>query len=689
MTPQLIIYGSESKTFFTLLPGQYLVGREPSCELCISDTEISRRHARISVKNRESEPHSTSCVVEDLGSLNGTFINGHPISSHQLQVGDRIQMGGTLMVFSLQNELPSGALVPEKEKSHAENSAERNSAEEPHGDEYHALPASDLAMQKSMRQVHQSIQDEDFREESYQGNYIPQYLEEAPTPSNRDSSLDVTMTTSSDSAKILRSISHKEGERFLAPRPQSDKPVLPETPWTHRAYGYLQLLYEMTLSVSHCMDIDRLSNELLELIFRWIDADRGCILLFDRISNRLTPRAKKVREEFAQQKMIISKTILDYVLERREGVLTSDATRDDRWNEAASVLSVGIHEAICVPLQGRYGIVGVIYLDTFSRPDALGISQNRFGDEHLKLMITIAHHTAIAIEDTRYYRGMLQAERLAAIGQTVATLSHHIKNILQGIQGGSYLIETGLNQHDENFVSKGWKIVERNQNRISSLILDMLTFSKDRKPEFVLDDINRVVKEIVDLMQSRAESANVVLTWNPDVNIPQTLFDPEAIHHAVLNLVTNAIDAVVEAMEDSEPSIPSSKTVRYVDEDAESIFSDGSHIFDGEDDDAELSKAGAPSGTDLPCGQVDVVSMLDERQKCVKIIVKDTGPGLTKEQISYIFKPFESSKGNRGTGLGLPVCKKIIREHGGTIHVEQRSPRGSRFVITLPIIQEQ
>jgi len=451
----------------------------------------------------------------------------------------------------------------------------------------------------------------------------------------------------------------------------------------------------MTLSISRCTDIDRLTAELLDLIFQWVDADRGCILLFDSSSNRLIPRAKKVRDEYKDQRLIISKSILDYVLEHREGVWTSNAQDDKRWNDAASVLSVGIHEAICVPLQGRYGIVGAIYLDTFSRSDGVTQETHRFGEEYLKLMITIAHHTAIAVEDTRYYRGMLQSERLAAIGQTVATLSHHIKNILQGIQGGSYLIQTGLETHKEMFISKGWKIVERNQNRISALILDMLTFSKERKPELVEENLNHIVQEVVDLMQDRAARANVILLWKPDEALPNSLFDPEAIHHAVLNLVTNAIDAVVEAMEEERANdeknteMDLSKTIRC--DEPESVFSDGSHIFDesGEEEESP-AEGGSGSGSDLtrPCGQIDVLTQYDAAKKVIRILVKDTGPGLTKEQAAAIFRPFESSKGNHGTGLGLPVCRKIVREHGGTIHVEQRSPHGCRFIITLPVIRE-
>src|SRR5438309_2261223 len=152
------------------------------------------------------------------------------------------------------------------------------------------------------------------------------------------------------------------------------------------------------------------------------------------------------------------------LMEKKEGVLTSDAPADDRW-KSESIAALGIREAICVPMQGRYGIVGVIYIDTYTPPDKVLLARpvNRFSEEHLKLMVAIGHQAALAVEDTSYYSAMLQAERLAAMGQTIATLSHHIKNILQGIRGGSYLIEMGLAEHDEQVVGKGWHIVERNQ----------------------------------------------------------------------------------------------------------------------------------------------------------------------------------------------------------------------------------
>ena len=212
----------------------------------------------------------------------------------------------------------------------------------------------------------------------------------------------------------------------------------------------------------------------------------------------------------AEEKLTISKTILDYVRQRNEGVLTSDARDDSRWNPAVSIVQLGVREAICVPMQGRYDVVGIIYIDTFvSAQRMMQSGAAKFTEDHLKLMIAIGHQAALAVEDTRYYSAMVQAERLAAIGQTIAMLSHHIKNILQGIRGGSYLIEMGLSSHDENVVRKGWDMVERNQNKISGLVMDMLTYSKEREPEPVASDMNRVASEVFELMQARAKELNV------------------------------------------------------------------------------------------------------------------------------------------------------------------------------------
>lgn len=436
-------------------------------------------------------------------------------------------------------------------------------------------------------------------------------------------------------SRIVQSIGPSEGE------PGGDNSAAPESPWLARARSNLQIMYRTALAVSHTLDIDELLHRIMDLLFEWVESDRGCVMLVDHESDELMPKATKNREGVDPGESIeISRTILDYVMTKKEGVITSDARDDERFDAAGSIVKMGVREAICVPMQGRYGIVGVLYIDTYTPPGRYiqrRAGQNKFSEEHLKLMIAIGHQAALAIEDTSYYSAMVQAERLAAMGQTIATLSHHIKNILQGIRGGSYLIEEGLKGNDTDVVQRGWSIVDKNQERISNLVMDMLTFSKQREPDAVPSDLNEVARDIVELMRTRAAEARVELVLSEQERIPEMIFDPEGLHRAILNVVTNAIDAC-------EPR---------------------------------------------DSGRVSLRVQYDQSAEMLRIIVEDNGEGIAADDLKRIFSVFESRKGNRGTGLGLPVSQKILREHNGDIQVDSELGRGSRFTLELPAIRPE
>lgn len=492
-------------------------------------------------------------------------------------------------------------------------------------------------------------------------------------------------------SRIVHAVSPEESSQFLDLADESD------SPWLARARSNLQVMYRTALAVSHTMDIDQLLRRIMELIFEWVEADRGCVMLLDRESDELVPKVRRDRHQASgQDQMAISRTILDYVRSNQEGVLTSDATDDDRWDPGASILKMGVREAICVPMQGRYGTVGVIYIDTFT-PPANVIHQRgpskRFTDEHLKLMVAIGHQAALAVEDTSYYSAMVQAERLAAMGQTIAGLSHHVKNILQGMRGGSFLIQEGLKVQDWEVVAKGWSIVEKNQDRISSLVMDMLTFSKEREPEPVVSDLNEVVGDVLELMQARASERQVRLVDNRDSAIPPMIFDPDGLHRAILNVVTNAIDACSDAGQDhvlDDRETEDSEEDGGVGEDELELRGE----FEVAEDAAwnAHGKMSAEDGENLsepgqrPIeGAVVVVGtryLVDDRKLVIE--VRDNGPGIPPDELKKIFSVFVSSKGNRGTGLGLPVSQKILEEHGGQITVESERGKGACFRLELP-----
>jgi len=436
---------------------------------------------------------------------------------------------------------------------------------------------------------------------------------------------DVVTADGLDGSHIVAAIREDDSIAMATPLDTHDR-------WLARARGSLQVMYRTAMAVSHTLDIDELLGRILDLVFDWVAADRGCIMLVDPASGALTTRARRDRHGDGGE-LVVSRTILDYVVTRREGVITSDARDDDRFSAGNSVVRTGIREAICVPMQGRYGMVGAIYVDTTTPLSSDTTGPAVFGDDHLKLLVAIGNQAALAVEDTSYYSALVQAERLAAIGETIATVSHHIKNILPGIRGGSYLVEMGLADGDTDTLRKGWGIVSRNQDKIASLVMDMLTFSKTREPELAPADLGAVVTEVVETVRQRAAAAGVAIRWQPRADLPLLLFDAEGMFRAILNVVTNALDAVEE-------------------------------------------RPGPAIGLDVA---------FDETARLARVTVSDNGAGIAEEARGTIFDLFVSTKGTRGTGLGLPVSRKILREHGGDIRCTSSVGQGSTFVLEFPL----
>jgi signal transduction histidine kinase len=413
--------------------------------------------------------------------------------------------------------------------------------------------------------------------------------------------------------------------------PQVANPLsVNKSPW--------EIMYRTSLAVSRTLDINQLLEQIVDLIFQWVQCDHACVMLTDSVSNELKPVYRKNRKPQSNHQITISRTILDFVLKNEEGVLTSNAKDDRRWNTSASIEASGVCEAICVPMKGRYGVVGVLYIDTMVNATMQSETPNRssqtqlhvFDEEHLKMMVTIGHQAALAIEDTHFYQTTIQTEKLAAVGQTIANLSHHVKNILQGLKGGGYMVHEGLKRNELEPIRAGWEICEKTHNRIESLVLDMLTMSKEREPKRESTNLVLLIQDALSIAQAPARDANVQLAWNPPADPQTACVDPEGIHRAVLNLILNAIDAT-----SGRP-------------------------------DAKVS-----------------IALLCTRDS-TRIEIEDNGVGIPQSQLQTIFSLFESTKGNRGTGLGLPVSQKIIREHGGDISVLSVVDQGTTFTIQLP-----
>lgn len=430
---------------------------------------------------------------------------------------------------------------------------------------------------------------------------------------------------------IVKSMGETEGSRILA------RPDTAGTEWLKNALANLGIMYETIQAVSHILDIDQLLERIMDLIFRSIAADRGCVMLINADTEEFEPKAARWREGVdRQEKITISRTIMDYVMREKQGVLVTDAAQDERFASGQSIVRFGIVEAICVPMKGRHGTLGVMYLDTrcASRDAAWrGGATAKFTEDHLALAIAIGHQAALAIEETRYHQALLQAERMAAIGQAVAALSHHIKNILQGLRSGSDILKMGLAEKSDELLHQGWRIVEKNQGKIYNLVMDMLSYSKEREPAIEETDLNQVIRDVIELLHPRALELNIRLEATLDGKMGLVPCDSEGVHRAVLNIVGNAFDAA----------------------------------------------EGAPDAC------VALATERETEEGFATITIQDNGVGIPAEKVRDIFKPFVSTKGAKGTGLGLAVSRKILREHGGDIFVESTAGQGSRFILRLPL----
>ena len=238
-------------------------------------------------------------------------------------------------------------------------------------------------------------------------------------------------------------------------------------------------------------------------------------------------------------------------------------------------------------------------------------------------------------EIKRLQQELVQSERLAAIGQTVAGLAHGIKNILHGLKGGSYLVDVGLKRNDTDKLKNGWESIKRNIDRTSELVMDLLTFSKVRTPEYEDCFPNEIAADVAELIGDHARSNDIDVAVQLDPTIGKVSMDPRTIHRVLLNLMNNAVDAC---------------------------------LFD--ENTQKNWRVGLKTAAEKP--------------NSIRFEVTDNGMGMTDEVRSRLFSSFFSTKGHRGTGLGLMNTRKMIEEHGGTIEVTSDPGAGTQFTVHLP-----
>jgi signal transduction histidine kinase len=272
--------------------------------------------------------------------------------------------------------------------------------------------------------------------------------------------------------------------------------------------------------------------------------------------------------------------------------------------------------------------------------EALEIAIER-ADERISLRKQLRTYTEkleLLVEEKS--RKLIEAERMAAFGEAIAELAHAIKNISGGLTGGTFVLEKGIELHHDRYLAQGWAMIKGNVEKLSHLSLDLLNYGKSSEIHPAWCDPNQPAQEVFDLMLPQAQTHGVSLELSLSEDLPRVCLDSEAIGRCLHNLVTNAIDACLDT-------------------------------------------------GDLPdtCnGKKITIRTLKAQGWAVAYQVEDTGAGMDDQTRLKIFQGFFSTKGSRGTGIGLMITRKTVEKHHGDIQVTSEKGKGTKFSMFLPEI---
>jgi signal transduction histidine kinase len=224
-------------------------------------------------------------------------------------------------------------------------------------------------------------------------------------------------------------------------------------------------------------------------------------------------------------------------------------------------------------------------------------------------------------------------DRLSSLGLMIGSISHGIKGLLTGLDGGIYLVEAGLSKQDPSQLEEGWETVKLVIGRIRKMVADILYYTKERELTMESLDCREFAEEVAKVIEPKVEGTGITLVRKFDSQVGPLRADSGYLQAALVNILENAIDACQK------------------------------------DDSAKHHR---------------VTFGLGEDGHDIVFTVKDDGVGMHQETIDKLFTLFFSSKGRSGTGLGLFIANKIVGQHGGSVEVESELGRGACFTVRIP-----
>lgn len=400
--------------------------------------------------------------------------------------------------------------------------------------------------------------------------------------------------------------------------------VSPDRDALLKACRKLAILYKLSDILRAAPQEQRLLECFMDLIFEVVPADRGALLICEEPGEEPQIRVARSREGASDKEPIsISRTIIDRCMEERVAILSQDAASDERFKASESVLLHDIRSTMVVPLVSRGTILGVLHLDTRE-------SVRAFNDDDLHFATSLANDLALYLDHRRISEENQHNQAMAAIGEVITDLAHNIKNILLLAEGGIKMTDRLIDQGDLERVRQTWQLTQKALERISTMVKEMLEYVRAPQVRTTPANLNTLVRETCESFKTQFENKGITVRLRLDRRIEDSMFDPQAIERALVNLLVNACQAI-------------------------------QHDH----------------------GEIIITTQITPSQD-LTLIVEDNGSGIPAAKLPRLFYPMFTTKGEEGTGLGLAMVKKWVTAMGGTIRVYSTEDTGTRFAIILP-----
>jgi signal transduction histidine kinase len=387
----------------------------------------------------------------------------------------------------------------------------------------------------------------------------------------------------------------------------------------------LVAMQRLSNTISTATDPELIVGALIELTRQVIPVIESNIFLFDGGMNKLLPLSSKgstrLQEEAQQQ---LEAGIVDWVIAEKKTVVIPDLSH--------MMAGANAHNFVIVPLILRSQGIGIYIIHSEK-------AQQEFSNQDLQLLSVLANQAAVGVENWRTYNQLLkaneelksshaqmvQAAKLAAIGELAASVAHEIKNPLQVLLLHLELVEAG--RPLPNWV----EMLSKQVKRLSDITHRLMNFARNVSEDVKMEPVNihKCIEDIVAMVHHEFRGSGIEIELTFPEGLPPVAANANYLQQVFLNLLINARDAM-------------------------------------------------PKG-----GKIRIQTALTGFH--LTVTFSDTGSGIPQEVLEKVFKPFFSTKGEKGTGLGLAICHKIIAQHKGEIRVESEMGKGTTFTIFLPV----